>query len=200
MSPAQASAAQSMKWSDLTNERFDMLAARDAYAALAEPAETGDREPTFLDRMLRRVGRSPLSRVGAETAATKLVETLRKAGVLGADALAITTAREEDFHGELDADALRELLDTLAERHGDAHWANLRLTVSSALYMPTAITRVVHGVPFSIGSTPGLVREIAAARDAFGAHARSALDSMLARLDEAARCAEERHRILLLSR
>jgi hypothetical protein len=76
MSSTQADVARSLRLSDARDPQFDRDDARAAYAVLAGPSQTGDGEPSFFDRMFRRVGRSPLSRGRAEATATLFLAAL----------------------------------------------------------------------------------------------------------------------------
>lgn len=188
LSTAQAHEAQTLKWSDLRGS-FDRARALAAYGALPEPSETANREPTFFDKMLRRVGRSPLSRKAAEEASHVLLEQLREARVLE-EIPALSKEREEDFCGQFDPAAMESLRAALSDPTFDARsveervlllehgagspaqthgaYPSLFLDGLSTVYLPCELTRPVRGVPNDIGSTRALRREAARALAAFG--------------------------------
>lgn len=189
MSHAQSLAAQSLRFSDLVAPCFDRASARAAYEALREPDHTADGEPTFLDRMLRRVGTSPLARSGAEVAAATFVLSLRSAGVLHGT-LELTHARDEDLHGHFEPETWLALLGALGDDaferldperrldllgdapgrrvHAARRFPNLALAENAVVYLPGELTRTIEGVPYDVGHTRGLLREVDAVIDAFG--------------------------------
>jgi hypothetical protein len=199
LSTAQAHEAQTLKWSDLRGP-FDRENATEAYGALPEPSETANREPTFFDKMLRRVGRSPLSRRAAEEASLILLEQLRDARLFDTRP-ELTMGREEDFCGQFDPAALVALRTALSDasfesravdarvallEHGEgrpasththADYPNLFLDGRAAIYLPCELTRPVRGVPNDIGSTLALRREATRALAALGVDDARAVSS-----------------------
>lgn len=191
LSPSQAEAAHALDLTDVDRASFDLDAAQRAYDVLRGPDETGEHQPSFLDRMLRRVSRSPLSRHGAETVATRLVDRLVAAGVLAA-APTLTTVRDETLHGEVSRSALDALAiavdtpefprwkedarvralggvpeDADRPKRASPRFPALTMPGRALVFLPAELSRVVCGAPYGYGSALALRREIAAVRDAF---------------------------------
>ena len=208
MSSTQADVARSLRLSDARDPQFDRDDARAAYAVLAGPSQTGDGEPSFFDRMFRRVGRSPLSRGRAEATATLFLAALKEAGVLVGERPSLTTLRDEEFHGELAPSAIEPHCMAAADDAWSggktSRLATLALDGDIVIYLPVPLTRVVRGVPHDVGSTIGLVAEIERLLADLGAgptpDARVDVVASVEPLLRAARAAQTHQRVVVVTR